>query len=138
MGMYTEVNIGVKLRKDTPKMTLDILSYMVDNKRPFSNCEHPLFLTPRWENMLHGDSYYFDTIPSVRWEYDKIAEAWFLSAVSNIKNYDNEWEKFLDFLGPYIETEGYLGTYRYEEYEDPTLLYRVKNKVVFKKAEIAR
>lgn len=38
-----------------------------------------------------------------------------------LKNYDSEIEEFLDWLEPYIGTEGFIGYMRYEEWEDPTL-----------------
>ena len=52
-------------------------------------------------------------------DYDKIAKCWFLTTCFNLKNYDQEIEKFLDWLCPYIQTEGYIGTYWYEEQEEP-------------------
>ena len=40
----------------------------------------------------------------------------------------------LDWLEPYIVTEGFIGYMRYEEWEDPTLIYNDfdNDKIVFK------
>jgi hypothetical protein len=44
------------------------------------------------------------------------------------KNYDNEIDLFLDFIRPYLVTTGFLGYKRYEEDDDPTLIYNNKYK----------
>jgi hypothetical protein len=40
-----------------------------------------------------------------------------------LKNYALEIENFLDFISPYVETDGFIGYYRYEESENPALIY---------------
>ena len=44
---------------------------------------------------------------------------------------------YFDCLEPYIGTEGFIGYMRYEEWEDPTLIYNDfdNNKIVFKGVE---
>lgn len=46
-----------------------------------------------------------------------------LSVYSSFKNYDDEIAKFLDFIRPWIETDGFIGYMRYEDHDDPTLIY---------------
>jgi len=130
MGMYTELNIGVELKKDTPDQIIKILDYMVKGEGEYTKTDHNMFNTSRWDWMLRsGGSYYFDGKPQLSWHKDEITGSYFLSVRTNIKNYSSELEEFLDFIVPYIDTVGYLGTYRYEENENPTLVYNMGGKI---------
>jgi len=76
--------------------------------------------------MLFGcDSYYFnaDTISTCRW--DDISNSYYLCIRSNLKNYDGEIRKFLDWIKQFVDAGigEFLGFYRYEEDDDPTLIY---------------
>jgi len=55
---------------------------------------------------------------------------WTLTGCSNLKNYDNEIFKLLEWLAPYIDTNGFLGFKRYEEDYDPTLIYKWENGLI--------
>lgn len=129
MGMYTELNLGVRFYEDTPQNIIDILKYMLDdspvrfdyNKPQLPN--HPLFETERWSIMLCCDSYYFDGQTDSSLHYDDISNSYFLNVRCNLKNYDCEIAKFLDFIQPYLETDGFLGYTRYEDDDDPVLIY---------------
>lgn len=144
MGMYTELNIGIRLKKDLPPDVLKALQYMTSEldaheKSIDFNTDHSLFKTDRWKWMLHsGGSYYFDAQPMLHWKFDEISKGWNLSFVTNIKNYSSEWEEFLKFIAPHVDNFGdndkalYIGTYRYEESESPTLVFIHKGKAFFK------
>jgi hypothetical protein len=122
--MYTELSIGVEFRKDTPPDVINTISSMAEGDGRSHGIDHPLFQTERWGWMLrYGGSYYFDTKPHLSWAKDEITNTWHLTFGTNIKNYSNEWEHFLDFIAPHLKTDGYIGTYRYEESAAPTLLY---------------
>ena len=126
MGMYTELNIGVNLRSDTPENIVKILKYMLrddDVDEDVTTTDHPLFETVRWQRMLRCDSYYFDGHTDSSILRDEGSDEYELNVRCNLKNYDNEIQQFLDFIRPYLETEGFLGYYRYEEWEHPTLIY---------------
>lgn len=123
MGMYTELNIGVSLRSDTPENVIDILKYMLGDINNVETTDHPLFSTQRWAFMLRCDSYYFDGRTDSSMERDDIDHEYKLNVRCNLKNYDNEIDLFLDFIRPYLETNGFLGYKRYEEFDDPTLIY---------------
>ena len=59
MGMYTELNIGVKICP-TPTV-IRKLNYMLDEGAEDVHIDHPLFNgQTRWRCMLLSDSYYFD------------------------------------------------------------------------------
>jgi len=134
MGMYTALSLGVELRKDVPPQVIELLRYMVgDSKNPpwlslvnhdAANERHPFFSCPRWGFMLRCDSYYFDWDTRFTLRHDAIANAYFLSGVCNLENYDQEIENFLDWLNPFIaeSVDGYIGWTMYEEVEFPTIL----------------
>ena len=126
MGMYTELHFNSALRRDTPAEIIAILEFMTSGKgRPPLLPNHPLFQSERWEYMLHSDSYYFDadTVSTLR--FDDIAKSYYLCIRCNLKNYDNEIKKFIDWVIPHLDKcEGaFLGFSRYEEMEIPTLIY---------------
>lgn len=125
MGMYTEFHFNSELNNNSSDI-IDILKYMIGEQGSYIKLpKHPLFETDRWMFMLCTDSYYFDadTISTLR--YDKTAKAYFLCIRCNLKNYNDEIEKFINWITPYLaKTNGeFLGFYRYEEYEKPTLIY---------------
>ena len=88
----------------------------------------------RWSMVACCDSYYFDGSTNSKMVFDNISKTWKINIRANLKNYDSEIEEFLDWLEPYIRTEGFIGYMRYEEWEDPTLIYNDFDnyKIVFK------
>ena len=135
MGMYTELNVGVAFKKDTPNNVINIIKYML-NEDEFVYYElpdHPLFKTARWNFMLVSDSYYFDGQTDSSLHYDDISSQYYLNVRCNLKNYDGEIEKFMEFIQPYLDTRGFLGYTRYEEFDDPTLIYNSRDGIVYEK-----
>jgi len=134
MGMYTELNFNSELKKDTPENIITILKCMIDGSFYEDELpDHNFFKTNRWDWMLQSDSYYFDakTESKLVKEEGKI----YLRIQCNLKNYDREIEEFLDWIMPYCDKEvgDYLGHSRYEESEEPTLIYKEKDKTYTKK-----
>lgn len=127
MGMYTEFHFNVELIENVPQEIIDILNYMLNKgtQEPLPEPDHPLFKTSRWRRMLRSDSYYFaaDTHSTLR--YDDIGHSYYLCIRCNLKNYDNIIEKFIDWIMPYLYQypEDFLGFSRYENTEQPTLIY---------------
>ena len=125
MGMYTEFHFNSELKGSTPPEVLEILKYMVGviyTEPPTP--DDPLFLTDRWRYMLQMDSYYFDADTHSTIRHDSQG-GWYLSIRCNLKNYDDEIKKFIEWIRPYLNKNGgeFLGFYRYEEREEPTLIY---------------
>jgi hypothetical protein len=128
MGHYTELMLKVELRKDVPQHVVDVIKYMV-----YSDPMEPIpdnfpELGERWMCALIGGSAYHITFPT-SFEYDDIADAWILAANSSFKNYDDEIERFLKWLSPYVAefTEGVVGYIQDEEYDIPPCQIRFKD-----------
>ena len=127
MGMYTEFHFNVHLRTDTPEEVRAILRYMINRQhRPASLPTHSLFLCSRWQMLFVCDSAYFAAITSSAFgedEYSAVA----LSVRSNLKNYGDEIINFLSWITPYLDemNDYFLGSFRYEENDSPTLIYRL-------------
>lgn len=127
MGMYTELVLGVDLKKDTPQNIIDALRYMLGeiDAEPALPA-HDLFDTERWRFMLRCSSYYFAGPTISKLARDEMTKEWMLAVRTNLKNYDGEIEKFCDWLRPHIsdpDAGEFMGYSRYEEAEHPTLLY---------------
>jgi hypothetical protein len=140
MGMYTEIHFNSELNIPKDSMVADILKYMLGETEELPELlpDHPLFKTDRWQVMLRMDSYYFDadTHSTLRW--DK-SGSYYLCIRSNLKNYDSEIEHFIDWIMPYLDVykqEGdFLGFYRYEEDEEPTIIRYAPTKDLKKEEE---
>lgn len=124
MGMYTELVVGIQLKQDAPEDVVETLKYMAGDIEYLATVPiHSLFQTSRWKHMFRSSSYYFDGDTRSTMRYDDISKAYHLTIRCDLKNYDSEIEEFLDWIAPYSCTEGFVGYYRYEEAENPTLVY---------------
>lgn len=150
MGMYTALSLGIELVQDVPQEVIDTLRFMIDGPteeqmpaglyhvsaaQEFApaDFDHEFFDCDRWTMLFRYDSYYFDW--QTKWELDRDdlygsdKPKYYLTGVSNLKNYDGEIRKFLAWLTPYIDTHGYLGWTMYEEDVLPTLIYKDENEL---------
>ena len=134
MGMYTQLNIGVNFKYDTPDNIINILKYMLDEYPEELSIEsdHPLFKTDRWRIMLTCTSCYFDGHTDSSLRYAESMKCYMLNVRCNLKKYCDEIEQFIDFITQYLDTEGFLGYMRYEEDEHPTLIYNDGGTIIYK------
>ncbi|HBG5345126.1 TPA: hypothetical protein SOK46_002689 [Clostridioides difficile] len=128
MGMYTEFVCAIELKKDTPKEVINILNNMIEGEDRYDiTPPHPFFECRRWRWLFIMDSYSFSGRSNTMFEYDDIAKTHYLTIRSNLKNYDDEINKFLNWIKPYIqihcEDDEFLGYSRYEECRNPELIY---------------
>lgn len=133
MGMYTELNIAVEIENN--ENVIRKLHFMLGTSKEDVEINHPLFGTYRWAWMLQSNSYYFPGQADSKLYRDDLYKddpMYFLNIRCNLKNYDDEINLFLDWLCPYIITEGFLGYTRYEENDNPTLIYKENGKIVCK------
>lgn len=135
MGMYTEIRVSCTVRADGDALEALKLMFAWDDAAAMDRwyeqhggCDvaarlasHPLFRCERWLAIGHGMSAYFDTDPKssmVQLENG----TWRIESVSNLKNYDDEIEKFFDWLRPMVvgEPGQVIGSSQYEEADEPT------------------
>ena len=103
MGMYTELIFGAELKKETPNEVIEALKYMLGEIKEKPN-NYPL-PDGRCEWLFQGSSYYFAINESVNKMWlDEIDNCWHISTRSNIKNYEDEIETFLEWIKPYIDS----------------------------------
>ena len=129
MGMYTEFVFGCMLEKGTPDDVIDVLHCLIKGTNysfPLLP-KHPFFECDRWRSVALCSSYYFGGQKCSEIEYDDISKSWRISIRANLKNYDGEIKKFVDWLRPYIHhgagRNGLLGYQIYEEEIDPEMFY---------------
>jgi hypothetical protein len=123
MGMYTELVCAFELKENTPNQIINTLEYMTGQLDEIENIpSHELFKCERWRFMLQSDSYYFDgdTHSTIRKD---LFGSWYVTIRCNLKNYDNEIEKFIDWIKPYSCSTGFIGYKRCEKAEEPDLIF---------------
>lgn len=132
MGMYTELNMHVALKKNTNSSIIDILKYMTTGDKyakawmnGFADLDHDIFNTSRWDWMLQSDSYLFPATTHSELNFDGVTEQYFLDIQCNFENYNDELMLFLCWLNPYIDAkeDEYIGYWRTEEDLEPRLLH---------------
>mgnify|MGYP001557957264 CR=1 FL=1 len=127
MGMYTQLVFGASINPEKYPEIEDTLNYILTGgNEPLELPNHEFFKTDRWRRLFTGDSHYFDfkTFSKIT-TYD-YCDTVHITIVSNIKNYNMEIQKFLNWIDSYLDnSEGeFLGFFRYEENREPTLIYK--------------
>lgn len=125
MGMYTELVLKCEISAEAPKVVKDVLLHMFGGKpRPDDLPDHDFFKCHRWDFLGSCSSFYHhpDVINSI--PAFEFTDCFYIFSRSDIKNYDSEIEKFVEWVTPYIEGAGEvcIGWKWYEEEEKPTLI----------------
>lgn len=133
MGMYTEIVFNARLKEDIPQEVVEIIKTLASPDffgKIIENAPNHAFFKTERQWFMRGSSYYFPTTNKPQFKYDELAKYWSLSIRSNIKNYNSELEKFLDWIKPYIESgsgpRGLYATTQYEEDDTPTSYYLIE------------
>lgn len=125
MGYYTTFKFKAKLSKDAPWEILNKLVYDHNslwpngkspdayqvNERPDLPIDHPFGKTPRWPQMFNNASIK-DSILEIETE---------------LKNYDEEIQKFIAWIKPFVvgrKQKTYLGSWQGEDMKEPINIYR--------------
>lgn len=134
MGMYTELIFGATLKEKTPTYVTDALNCIINDSVTTNLSDEAKHFIDEYSlsKLIWCSSYYFgahDNKPSC--VFDKIAGRWCISFRANCKNYQNEIEKFIEFIKPYVEygsgPTNIFAIVQYEEDNYPTL-YGTKDK----------
>jgi hypothetical protein len=123
MGMYTELLLKTEVKEDIPLDVEAVLQFLFNGReRPEELPDHPFFQCQRWSLIGQCSSFYH-----VPWSTSRYFEGCIFSR-SDLKNYGNEIDLFLDWIAPYLqELDGTcIGWSWYEEADVPTLLIKGK------------
>lgn len=123
MGMYTQLVMACRIKND-PEV-VRVLKYLADpGEEEIETPDHEFFGAARWKWLFTMSSYYFVPATVSKFELDSVGRSWSLITCSNLKNYDQEIQKFIDWVSPYFEdADEMVGYYRYEEDREPTIIY---------------
>ncbi len=132
MGMYTELYISAQVKPEGRHKEAFLRLFTQENTehalQDYADLHEAFTLSRIQFGMIPaGCSHYFLPMSTHKCEWNKISEAYSLTFRCDLKNYENEIETFLDWLMPMIDAyEGeHIGHMRYEEADEPTLLYKV-------------
>lgn len=121
MGMYTELILKVRVKDDIPFEVEAILQFLFNREnQPNDLPDHPFFKCQRWPLIGNCSSFYHTPF-----SLSKYTEGYIFSK-SDLKNYDGEIEKFINWITPYLELyaeSNCIGWKWYEEADTPTLLF---------------
>jgi len=120
MGMYTELVLKCDVLPDVPENVGQVLNFLFcGGDEPTDLPDHSFFRCERWQAVGRCNSYYHHpkTINSYTENY--------LFSRSDLKNYDGEIEKFVDWVKPYLNMSAgdCIGWSWYEEAPSPTLIF---------------
>ncbi len=123
MGMYTELVFKADIDKELPVQVRKVLEYMFNgNPQPETLPDHKFFQTSRWDALGSMSSFYHIPWATSRYEND------YIFSRSDIKNYSDEIELFIDWVTPYLnlcldeDEDKCVGWYWYEESSKPNLI----------------
>lgn len=126
--MYTELIFGATLKEKTPTYVTQALDSVINDRTNVNLSDEVKQFIDEYSisKLIWCSSYYFgahDNKPSC--VFDKIAGRWCISFRANCKNYQNEIEKFIGFIKPYVEygsgPTNIFAIVQYEESDYPTL-----------------
>lgn len=121
MGMYTKFSIDLKLRDDVPPEVRELMyvffTFKFHNLEPHEpepeGMDHPFWKTSRFEYFSYGDWSQEKDLGIHYYDFPK------LNIRVDVKDYDHEIAKFLDWVSPYVESAS-KGRKRYEEMREST------------------
>ena len=125
MGMYTELVLKCEVRGDAPDLVKQVVRHLFNNEdAPAELPDHEFFSCHRWEWIGSGASgcHHAVAVNSI-YKHD-FSEGIEVFSRSDLKDYDDEISKFIDWIAPYLPASGEtcIGWKWYEEDEKPTLI----------------
>lgn len=138
MGEFTNLHFSCELRHDTDSDVIKALQYMTGLSKLYAVPDEALCECARWKHFLRGDSYYSYAPPVAKLTQEKRghknSDSWYFAVICSFKNYDNELEKFLAWLDPYVSVHsnsfmlGYV--LKPNSYSLPYGIYKWQNKPI--------
>ena len=126
--MYTELIFGATLKENTPTYITQALDSVINDRTNVNLSDEVKQFIDEYSlsKLIWCTSYYFGShINKPSCEFDKIANTWCISFRANCKNYQDEIEKFIEFIKPYVEygsgPTNIFAIVQYEEDDYPTL-----------------
>lgn len=125
MGMYTELVLKCSVKKSSPCEVLNVINHLFNGGEDVVDVpDHEFFKCSRWMFIGNCSSYYHHpkTINDVHdVEY---SDSLHIFSRSDLKNYDDEINKFIDWVKPYLDHSPgeCIGWQWYEEDDKPTLI----------------
>lgn len=124
MGMYTELIFGASLKPNAPNEVIDSVKFMIGERE---EVPEGFPFDPDTRTFNSGSYYFAVNNPVNKMWYDEIGEDWRISIRANLKNYEDEIEKFLDWIRPFISqgsgSDEMYAIVIYEEDDKPTIYY---------------
>ena len=121
MGMYTEIFFRAEVDDEATEI-IERLHAGSEIAWP----DHPFFECARFRWLTNSSSFYFPGANHFEMEERGYGgRQYSVSFRSNLKNYDDEIDKFFDWVGPHVlDGQGYfMGYSLYEEDVAPTLYF---------------
>lgn len=123
MGMYTELFVEGTLRGTAPQAVKDVIHRLFDPNadRSDDTCaiDHPFFKASRWAAIGNCSSYYHIPYSLSGTNVSEVTNQLSFISRSDLKNYGNEIELFINWITPYCER--LRGWHWYEEAPEPTV-----------------
>ena len=143
MGMYTEFIFGCELSKNTPRVCVEALDFVINGEDKQPKYDNP----EGWEQKDYNEHYIDRTLPVEeikafidkydfyglfcscsysfgaanpisKFYWDSISSSYHISTRADLKNYTNQIETFIDYIKEYVESgSGDYEVYAYVQYE---------------------
>ncbi|MBG9693236.1 hypothetical protein ABD91_21085 [Lysinibacillus sphaericus] len=132
MGDFTEVNLRLRLRRETPNEITNILNYLTGKMRNSNSLpNHPFFNMNRWRSVCNA--FNDDTGIQGKVTYFEFNNRYWDLCIRSIYKDRGEIKAFLDWILPYIDETWleFLGFIKSDSSDHPTLVYFKENEIVF-------
>lgn len=135
MGMYTELVLKCSTKANLPDDVKAVLNCLFrGHSEPENLPDHAFFKCLRWACIGQTSSFYHH--PKALSDYwtgfpEDLDNGGYIFSRSDLKNYDDEIEHFVDWFMPYIEEDvgQCIGWQWYEEDKAPTLLFKLAGEI---------
>jgi hypothetical protein len=137
MGMYTEICLRIQLIDELDSNVVNVIRELVNGDSLSKIPKHPFFETSRYSSLMLCSSFYHIPKATMRLDTEGFSKSMYLHGRADLKNYDDEIEKFFDWIYPYCE-EGMLGYSLYEEDVYPKIYTKQDGKLLCDRVVVSK